>query len=206
MTQATMRAALPSALIYLGSAGFGFMMTFWGLTNPPQGDVLAWVWENLGFSVWAFSGCTLAFAITLSKLGNELAGESDYRRVSQLDQLSDVWVSLIVGIGVIWTAIGMRSALVTTLGAPDHFGGDAGHVLERLVNGGILLALSTTIVGAIGGYILRLIKTLTLGHVIADFYWRYDRQGLDAAIERLNLIESHLRILAASSDEFHDEG
>jgi hypothetical protein len=91
--------------------------------------------------------------------------------ISQLEHLNDVWTSLFFGIGVIWTAIGMRSALLYALGDPD-IASQAGAyaVLQRLVEGGILTALTTTIVGGIGGYMMRVVKSSLLGTRLSRYY------------------------------------
>ena len=69
-------------------------------------------------------------------------------KVVRHEQLLDLSANLFFGIGVIWTAIGMRGALIHGLGAPVVSAtAGAFTVLQRLVDGGILLALSTTIVG-----------------------------------------------------------
>ena len=70
----------------------------------------------------------------------------------QLDHLTDIWTTLFFGTGDIWTAIGMRSALIFALGDRDVALQDGAFaMLERMIDGGILLALSTTIFGGIGG-------------------------------------------------------
>jgi hypothetical protein len=43
-------------------------------------------------------------------------------------------------------------------------------VLQRLVEGGILTALTTTIVGGVGGYVMRVIKSSLLGTRLSKFY------------------------------------
>jgi hypothetical protein len=109
--------------------------------------------------------------------------------VVELDQLTDVWIHSFIGIGVIWTAVGMRGALQLALADPDHALADsAGSVLKKLVDGGILLALTTTIVGAVGGYLLRLGKTLYAGAALHEFYERLQRRDnleLLAAVRRI---------------------
>jgi hypothetical protein len=72
---------------------------------------------------------------------------------------------------VIWTAIGMRSALLYALGDPD-IATQAGAfaVLQRLVEGGILTALTTTIVGGVGGYMMRVLKSSLLGTRLSRYY------------------------------------
>ena len=117
--------------------------------------------------------------------------------MAQLDQLSDVLIHVFIGIGVIWTAIGMRNALVATLAMPDTLGGNASHVLGSLVDGGILLALSTTIVGAIGGYLMRLFKTVSLGALLTGYYREQSAQPVESALSRLGNIERLLEQLTA---------
>ncbi|MEQ8858026.1 MAG: hypothetical protein RIC56_05215 [Pseudomonadales bacterium] len=148
-----------------------------------------WLTLNLGGSSWLFAAVLGLFVVHLSRLQRQLARAADRRAVVELDQLTDVWIHLFIGIGVIWTAVGMRSALQMALADPDHALTDsAGSVLRKLVDGGILLALSTTIVGAVGGYLMRLGKTLYAGAALHDFYeveQRSDMRALLASVERL---------------------
>ena len=88
----------------------------------------------------------------------------------------EVWISLFFGIGVIWTAIGMRGALIYALGDVTHAAGSAIQVLARMVDGGMLTALSTTILGGAGGYLMRLGKSLSLGMKLSNYYSSHDRQ------------------------------
>ena len=60
----------------------------------------------------------------------------------------------------------MRNALLVSLGSMDAETAarkGAFSILTQLVDGGILLSLSTTIVGGIGGYFMRMIKAWTAG-------------------------------------------
>ena len=115
-------------------------------------------------------------------------------RIVQLDNLAETWTTLFFGTGVIWTAIGMRSALIFALGDPDEtVKQGAFAVLERLVDGGIMLALSTTIFGGIGGYIMRVYKSVTLGTLLQQHYdqaARVDTANMSNTLER---IEQHLK-------------
>ena len=100
-----------------------------------------------------------------------LANARPIDQIVQLDHLTDIWTTLFFGTGVIWTAIGMRSALIFALGdrnAALQQGAFA--MLERMIDGGILLALSTTIFGGIGGYLMRVYKTVTLGTELQQQY------------------------------------
>ncbi|MGB5259834.1 MAG: hypothetical protein WBO34_04850 [Gammaproteobacteria bacterium] len=130
-----------------------------------------WLQSNLGLSVLPF-GITLALYIySLRALARRLADNAPQNEVAQLEHLTDVWTSLFFGIGVIWTAIGMRSALLHAIGDPTVAAqSGAFAILARLVDGGILTALTTTIVGGIGGYLMRVIKSLHLGMQLSLYY------------------------------------
>ena len=106
----------------------------------------------------------------------EAAREMGPALVMRREQLLDLCASLFFGIGVIWTAIGMRGALLFALGDTSQVTADSGMaVLQRLVEGGILLALSTTIVGGIGGYLMRAGKQLLYGRQLAALYLEASR-------------------------------
>ena len=130
-----------------------------------------WSRRNLGLSILPF-GITLGLYLrSLRGLQRGLDGNAPQDEISQLEHLNDVWTSLFFGIGVIWTAIGMRSALLYALGDPGvatQAGATA--VLQRLVEGGILTALTTTIVGGVGGYVMRVLKSSLLGTRLSRFY------------------------------------
>jgi hypothetical protein len=162
------------------------------LVTGPATDQAAlgtWVELNLGHSSWLFAAVLTLFLLHLGRLRRLLGDSPDVRQVVEMDQLTDVWIHLFIGIGVIWTAVGMRAALQVTLADPeDALADSAGSVLKKLVDGGILLALTTTIVGAVGGYLMRLGKTLRTGAALHAFYAL--QQGRDvhellAAVQRL---------------------
>ena len=141
---------------------------------------LDWLDSNLGFSVIAFSLVVVLFVFYLFKEYDALMKENiNESEVQHLDSLTDIMVSLSFGVGVIWTAIGMRNALVnglTGVGANMAESGNAFAILERLVDGGILVALSTTIVGGILGYLLRVVKSIVVGRKLNDFYQEVDNR------------------------------
>jgi len=142
------------------------------ILEVPQVQLLfEWSRRNLGLSILPF-GATLGLYIhSLRGLQRGLEDNAPQDEISQLEHLNDVWTSLFFGIGVIWTAIGMRSALLYALGDPDvatQAGATA--VLQRLVEGGILTALTTTIVGGVGGYVMRVLKSSLLGTRLSRFY------------------------------------
>ena len=149
---------------------FGIMSV--SLIEVPQVQVLLeWSQRNLGLSIIPF-GITLGLYIhSLRQLRQGLADQRPQDEIGQLEHLNDVWTSLFFGIGVIWTAIGMRSALLYALGDPD-IATQAGAfaVLQRLVEGGILTALTTTIVGGVGGYMMRVLKSSLLGTRLSRYY------------------------------------
>lgn len=154
---------------------------------------LAWAYTNLGSSIPVFTVLLLAFFITLGRLQRHLETDKPVNQIVQLDHLTEIWTTLFFGAGVIWTAIGMRSALIYALGDREvALQQGAFAMLERMIDGGILLALSTTIFGGVGGYMMRVYKTVTLG---AKLQHRYDlaaRADTSEMRESLHRIEQHL--------------
>ena len=158
------------------------------------GEWLHWAYLNLGSSIPVFALLLLAYFVTLGRLRAAVRADRPINYVVQLDHLTDIWTTLFFGTGVIWTAIGMRSALIFALGDRDAaLQQGAFAMLERMIDGGILLALSTTIFGGVGGYLMRVYKTITLG---AELQQRYDEAArADTSEMRASLqrIEQHLR-------------
>ena len=157
------------------------------------GDWLAWAYTNLGLSIPVFAVLLLAFFITLGRLRNYLAANRPVNQIVQFDHLADIWTTLFFGTGVIWTAIGMRSALIYALGDREMaLQQGAFAMLERMIDGGILLALSTTIFGGVGGYLMRVYKTVTLGAKLQERYDQSARADTSEMRESLHRIEQHL--------------
>jgi hypothetical protein len=153
--------------------------------TPGLQAVNEWTRRNLGLSVLPF-GITLALYVhSLRTLARRLDDNSPQNEVGQLEHLTDVWTSLFFGIGVIWTAIGMRSALLYAIGDPAVAAqSGAFAILTRLVDGGILTALTTTIVGGIGGYLMRVIKSSYLGTKLSRYYEELEQRHA-ARVEHL---------------------
>ncbi|MEJ2088033.1 MAG: hypothetical protein P8Y69_06090 [Gammaproteobacteria bacterium] len=190
-------------------AGTGIVLTLVALliVAPPdtaassRATLGAWIDANLGHSVWLFALVLTLYLMNLTRLNRLLdAGpvlgpavdrHPGFTDVVELDQLLDVWIHLFVGIGVIWTAVGMRSALQAALGDPGEALADsAGSVLQKLVDGGILLALTTTIVGGVGSYLMRLGKTMSLGARLNAFYDAHNRREITELIEVTRRLEA----------------
>jgi hypothetical protein len=166
----------------------------------PAAEALGfWLAINLGHAAWLFALIFALYLHHLRQLRQRLAADPDrdapdMNAVVELDQLSDVWIHLFIGVGVIWTAIGMRAALQAALGDPDGtFTDTAGSVLQKLVDGGILLALTTTIVGGIGGYLMRLGKTLFVGADLHASYQAAEHQDLRLLLTAVERVEARLK-------------
>ena len=163
---------------------------------------LDWATSNLGSSIPVFAILIVAYGVSLGRLRVKLETARPTNEVVQLDHLVDIWTTLFFGTGVIWTAIGMRSALIFALGDPsDMVQQGAFAVLERLVDGGIMLALSTTIFGGIGGYIMRVYKSVTLGTLLQRHYDRAARVDTSNMSNTLERIEQHLKDQSDSPPE-----
>ncbi len=166
--------------------------------------ILDWTYKNLRLSVIPFSLCLLLYGYSLARLKRGLkthgAAPQD---IAQLEHMLDLWINLFFGIGVIWTAIGMRSALLASVGELDPVRAaelGAFTILQRLVDGGIILALSTTIVGGIGGYLLRVFKAMTVGARLQDYYAKLSMGQAVEICRKLYSIEDHLAKLTRSHD------
>ena len=180
-----------SALLYLLRRNE--FVSFSADPMPQLQPWLEWAYSNLGSSIPVFAILLIAFFISLARLRTYLGQERPINEIVQLDHLTDIWTTLFFGTGVIWTAIGMRSALLFALGDPDTtIQQGAFAVLERLVDGGILLALSTTIFGGIGGYLMRVYKAMSLGAQLQQQYDNAARADTAHMRESLLRIERHL--------------
>lgn len=178
----------------------GQLVTFNDGMLPDPADWLGWVYDNLGASLPVFAVLLLVYFVTLGRLRRQLSQDKPIEDIVQLDHLTDTWTTLFFGTGVIWTAIGMRSALIFALGDPDAtIQEGAFAVLQRLVDGGILLALSTTIFGGVGGYLMRVYKSISLGSQLQQRYDRAARVDTSSMKDTLHRIEEHLR-------DRHDDG
>ena len=83
------------------------------LEVPSVQRVLSWTYENLRLSVIPFCLTLLFYSGSLLRLKRLLRNQGiSAEKIAQMDHLVDIWINLFFGIGVIWTAIGMRGALL----------------------------------------------------------------------------------------------
>ncbi len=164
-------------------------------------ESLDWAYRNLGFSLPVFGAVLWLYLRSLARLRRRVARAAPLDEVAHAEHLTDTWTSLFFGVGVIWTAIGMRGALLYALGDPSASVQDGAFaVLQRMVNGGILVALSTTIFGGIGGYLMRVVKTVTVGAALRRYYDESAGRASTEIQATLAAIESHLAFLARRAD------
>ncbi len=164
---------------------------------PLLHQLLDEAWINLRLSLPFFILVLLGFVVALRRLQRILSVDAiSGAEVMRAEQLVDLCITLFFGIGVIWTAIGMRSALLFSLGDPAQ-AAEAGAfaILQRMVDGGILLALSTTIVGGIGGYLMRLIKMFTVGSILHEYYEQREHEYNSELLLNLQRIDKRLATL-----------
>ena len=173
------------------------------LPNAPE--VLNWAFENLRLSIIPFTLIIIFYFRVLYELKKSLSDpQIEPERIAQLESWVNIAISLFFGIGVIWTAIGMRSALIA--GLSDLDGAMAAQlgsfeILRRLIKGGILLALSTTIFGAMGGYLMRINKIFLVGAKLQQFYSQRTRSQIRFFEQRLENIESYLAQLVTKNND-----
>ena len=158
-----------------------------GLTN--------WLALNLGFSAPLFCVALLfvvhSMACLLEELGKDKCCSS---RTFHLEHRVDIGISLLFGIGVLFTAIGIRDALTTAIDG-EAAATNGGEVLALLVNGGILSAMTTTVVGGALGYSLRVIKVLATGEKLEKVHARMMGEGLRKQEALLQCISNQLKII-----------
>ncbi len=196
--------ALAATLLGIGML-YVLNMANWIVLAPPAVHefqvLLNWAYGNLRMSAIPFALTLVLYTRSLSRLKRLLAARGALpEKVAQADHMVDIWTNLFFGIGVIWTAIGIRSALLTAIGDLDA--GTAAElgafsILQRLVEGGILLALSTTIFGAVGGYLLRLLKAMVVGVQLQAYYGEFSKSQADEIGRTLLNIERHLAVLVS---------
>jgi len=175
---------------------------------PDIQSMLVWAYDNLRLSIIPFAITLVLYFNALFRLQSFLKKEdAPLEKIAQGEQNIDIWINLFFGIGVIWTAIGMRGALLEGLGGLDA--GSAAQegafsILTKLVEGGILIALSTTIFGSVGGYGMRVLKSLTVGIQLQRFYVKIDMEHNRETHVLLKSIEERLASFSATPSEKFD--
>ena len=156
--------------------------------------------DNLQGALLPFAAVLYFYLQQLYRLHRLLSDPPpDIDRVLRHEQLLDLCANLFFGIGVIWTAIGMRNALLHALGDPGAAASEGAFaMLQRLVDGGILLALSTTIVGGVGGYLMRALKSISVGRAMNALYTRTVKQPEEDKLAALGRIEALLKNVTLS--------
>lgn len=132
-------------------------------------DPAAFIYRHLRLSIVPFGCLFLFYWYLVGRIRHHLRGDDkELSKLTYYDRLLNATISMFFGVGVIWTAIGMEGALMNALGSIEQ--GQAAKdslsalgLMERLVNGGLLLALSTTVFGGSCGYLLRLLKIVLVG-------------------------------------------
>lgn len=164
----------------------------------PVETLTNWIVINLKGSLIPFAAVSVVFFLLVETLAQQLGRYASVETLAQTEYLADLCTSLFFGIGVIWTAIGMRSALLAGLGGLDsEVAAEVGAfaILQRLVDGGILLALSTTIVGGVGGYLMRVYKSLRIGGRLRRRYMQESLASEQAVLDKLESIHLNMQKL-----------
>ena len=168
----------------------------WGGQFPKSAHgVTNWLALNLGYSAPLFCVALLfvvhSMACLLEELGKDKCCSS---RTFHLEHRVDIGISLLFGIGVLFTAIGIRDALTTAIDG-EAATTNGGEVLALLVNGGILSAMTTTVVGGALGYSLRVIKVLVTGEKLEKVHARMMGEGLQKQEALLQHISNQLKTI-----------
>ena len=150
---------------------WGGVLGGWLTLNPAAGWLLhpvTLIHHHLRFSIVPFTALLVLYGYLVIDIRRMLKQQRvELFRLTYRDRLLNLTVSSFFGVGVIFTAVGIEGALFEALaGFNPTAGGPAQTpwtLLERLVNGGLVMALSTTIFGGVCGYTLRMLKLLLIG-------------------------------------------
>ena len=155
--------------------------------------------DRLGYSVLFFTpvllGYFLFFALLKASLSRYKSEPEQMENIRFYSGGMDIFITLFFGIGVLFTAWGLQNALVSSIGGVSKT--EAGQlgawgILQRLVENGILIALWTTIVGGIGGYLMRVAKHFFLAKELSRcLNWRQEQEK-HTFFEALESIRHHV--------------
>jgi len=170
---------------------------------PAVSSAISSMWSALGSSVVFFSLDLAAYLVSLTLLARALR-ERRRESAGQLSSYNNLFINLFFGIGVIYTAIGMQGALSNALGGLEQSSMQtmtAWEILDRLIHGGIITALMTTIVGGVGGYVMRLGRQAAVGRLLQRAEAEDREQVLGQVVGLLEEIRDAVRGRPASGVE-----
>ena len=156
--------------------------------------------DYLGCSVLFFTpvlaGYFLFFVLLKASLHRYRSDPVELDNIHYYNGGIEIFITLFFGIGVLFTAWGLQNALVSAIGGVSK--AEAGQlgawgILKRLVDNGILIALWTTIVGGIGGYLMRFIKHFFLGKEISRCSNWHQELEKKTFFETLESIKLHVQ-------------
>jgi len=185
-------SAVYFALAILGGVVLTFVMSIAVGSVLSVQAVTNWITINLGLSAPLFMILTALGWSYVGRLKDTVTeAQTPPARIAHLEQRIDLIVALLFGVGVLYTAVGLRAALVQAIDtSSDHSASD---MLAALVNGGILGAMTSTIVGGVLGYSLRMLKLFRVGHALDAYYSEQDLQVIERREDILKEILSELR-------------
>jgi hypothetical protein len=154
--------------------------------------MIAWLSVNLGLSAPLFAVLTIMGWNYLESLKQALNADTKAEaQIAHLEQRIDLVVALLFGVGVLYTAVGLRGALVQAIDGPSEQ--SASGMLAALVNGGILSAMTSTVVGGVLGYGLRMLKLFRVGHALELYYSEQAIKSVERREDLLKEILSELK-------------
>jgi hypothetical protein len=178
--------------------GFFFVLladAWGGQFSQSAQHITHWLALNLGYSAPLFCVALLFVIHSMACLQEELGKENcSSSRTFHLEHRVDIGISLLFGVGVLFTAIGIRDALTAAIYG-EVAAKNGGEVLALLVNGGILSAMTTTVVGGALGYSFRVIKVLVMGEKLEQLHARVMGEGLQRQELLLQFISNQLKTI-----------
>lgn len=175
-----------------------------------------WAKKNLGYSLPVFSIWLAAYIFFLNrlvtnlKLGLQSAADADYdlpHVIASQRKLVTMFAGLFLMTGVLFTAVGMYNSLTGALGSLDAETAaklGAFNILRRLVDEGIMLALSSTIVGLGGMAIMQVYTEIRTGKLNRQFNALQQKRSEDRALGIFKEIRDNLITLVAATSSANE--
>jgi len=173
--------------------GGGWLINSYGIISGYLG-------HSVLFFIPVLFGYFLFFAFLKTSLSRFQSDPKELDNIRFYSGGMEMFITLFFGIGVLFTAWGLQNALVSAIGGVTKT--EAGRlgawgILQRLVDNGILIALWTTIVGGVGGYLMRFAKHFFLGRDLIRFSSRRMEKEKMMFFECFESIKLHLERIEA---------
>jgi len=160
--------------------------------------------HSIFFFIPVFLGYGIFFVLLKTSLCRSHSNSGEMENIRFYHTGTEIFITLSFAIGVLFTAWGLQNALVSALGGlSEEEAGRLGAwgILNQLVDNGFLIAFWTTIVGGTCGYLMRLIKFLSMGRELGRLVDQRRQNERAELFEILNAIKHHMEGIEQNTDQ-----